>query len=225
MSGDNQKQPGMDRRRFLAASCGAALGFLLGRGMAGASGGREELGFAPPARPQERGGSKAVLIAYASRCGSTGGVAQAMGEALGGLGASVDLRLVENVKELGSYQAVIVGSAIRAGRWLPEATAFVKSNQEALGSLPLAFFVVCMTMREDTHENRAKVLAYLDPLRKGAPGLTPAAVGLFPGAVDYGKLSFMHRSILEAKGVPEGDYRDLPAVRAWASQVGPALLA
>ena len=166
-----------------------------------------------------------VLVAYASRCGSTGSVAEAIGAVLCGMGATVDVRLVENVKDLGPYQAVIVGSAIRRGNWLPEATAFVKSNQDTLSRVPIAYFVVCLTMKDDTAENRDKVLAYLDPVRKGAPAIIPVAVGLFPGVLDFSKLSFVNQSIFKAKGASEGDYRNLAAEKGWASNVGPALAA
>ena len=53
--------------------------------------------------------------------------------------------------------------------------------------------------------------------------MKPALVGLFPGVVDYGKLSFVTKAMLQAKGVPEGDFRNLPAVKSWAAGVGPAL--
>jgi menaquinone-dependent protoporphyrinogen oxidase len=164
-----------------------------------------------------------VLVAYASRCGSTGSVAEAIGNGLCGMGASVDVRLVENVKDLSPYQAVIVGSAIRRGNWLPEATAFVKSHQDVLSRLPIAYFVVCLTMKDDTPENRDKALDYLDPVRKETPGIEPAAVGLFPGVLDFSKLSFVNQSILRVKGASEGDYRNLAAERGWASNVGHAL--
>jgi menaquinone-dependent protoporphyrinogen oxidase len=166
-----------------------------------------------------------VLVAYASRCGSTGSVAEGIGAVLCGMGATVDVRLVENVKDLSPYQAVIVGSAIRRGNWLPEAAAFVKRNQDTLSQLPIAYFVVCLTMKDDTPENRDKALAYLDPIRKGVPRIKPAAVGLFPGVLDFSKLSFVNRSVFKAKGVSEGDYRNLAAEKGWASNVGPALVA
>lgn len=221
MSTGRPDSPGLNRRQFLTVTCGATLALLLDRGIAAAS----DKGHAETTCPKDGQAAKRVLIAYASRCGSTASVAEAMASALCATGASVDLRMVDHVKDLSPYQAVMVGGAIRAGKWLPEAAAFVKNNQEALGRMPLAYFVVCLTMKEDTPDNRAKVLAYLDPVRNSAPGLTPAAVGLFPGAVDFSKLSFMHKTILEAKGVVEGDYRNLPAAHAWASGLGPAFAA
>jgi menaquinone-dependent protoporphyrinogen oxidase len=225
MNGEDQNQPEMNRRQFLLVSCGATLALVMHRGIASASGGQAGQAFVESTCPQSGKAAKRVLVAYASKCGSTGSIAEAMAEVLCAKGASVDVCLVENVKDLSPYQAVIVGSAIRAGKWLPEAKAFVQSNQDSLSQLPTAYFVACLTMKEDTPENRAKVLAYLDPVRKAAPKISPVAVGLFPGAVDFSKLSFMHKSVLEAKGITEGDYRNLPAVKGWASEVAPAFMA
>jgi menaquinone-dependent protoporphyrinogen oxidase len=137
------------------------------------------------------------------------------------MGASADIRLVGNVNDLSSYHAVIVGSAIRRGKWLPEAVGFVKHNQDILGRLPIAYFVVCLTMKDNTAENRSTVMAYLDPVHKEAPKIHPVAVGLFPGAINFSKLSFVDKTILKAKGATEGDFRDWPAVKTWASAVGP----
>ena len=123
---------------------------------------------------------KRVLISYASRCCSTGGVAEAMGQVLCGMGASADIPLVANVNDLSPYHAVIVGSAIRRGKWVREAVGFVKDNQDMLGRWPIAYFVVCLTMKDNTAENRSTVMAYLDPVRKEAPKIQPVAVGLFP---------------------------------------------
>jgi menaquinone-dependent protoporphyrinogen oxidase len=138
-----------------------------------------------------------LLIAYASRCGSTGGVAEAIGQALCETGAAVDVRLVGNVNDLSPYQAVILGSAIRMGRWLPEAVDFVKKHQDTLGRVPTAYFVVCLTMKDDTEENRRKALAYLDPVRKQFLQVKPVDIGLFAGALDYKKLPFTYSLILK----------------------------
>jgi menaquinone-dependent protoporphyrinogen oxidase len=135
------------------------------------------------------------------------------------MGASADIRLVANVKDLSPYHAVIVGSAIRRGKWLPEAVDFVRDNQDILGRLPVAYFAVCLTMKDDTPENRSRVMAYLDPVRKEAQKVNPIAVGLFPGALNFDKLSFVDRMYFQAKGVPEGDYRDWSAVKGWSSAV------
>jgi menaquinone-dependent protoporphyrinogen oxidase len=164
-----------------------------------------------------------ILIAYGSRCGSTGGVAEAVGQVLSAAGATVDVRLVKNVNDVSPYQAVIVGSAIRMGKWLPEVVDFIKTHQETLSRVPVAYFAVCLAMKDDTAENRQKALGYLDPVRKQFPQVKPADIGLFAGAVDYGKLSFAYSLILKVKGAPEGDFRNWEAIRTWAAGVRPAL--
>jgi len=216
-----KEKQGMSRRDFLVLSAGAICTSILSHGIVSAASEKPGSEFIESTCPEDRRMKKRVLISYASRCGSTGGVAEAMGQVLCGMGASADIRLVGNVNDLSAYHAVIVGSAIRRGKWLPEAVGFVKDNQDILGRLPIAYFVVCLTMKDNTAENRSKVMAYLDPVRKEAPKIQPVAVGLFPGAVNFGKLSFVDKTVLKAKGVSEGDYRDWPAVKAWASAVGP----
>src|SRR5512139_3124731 len=91
------------------------------------------------------------LVTYASRLGSTAGVAEAVGRALAGCGAEVDVLPMEAVGDLSSYRAVVAGSAIRGGEWLPEAMQFVRANRSALSQKPFASFLVCMTlaMRND----------------------------------------------------------------------------
>jgi menaquinone-dependent protoporphyrinogen oxidase len=140
-------------------------------------------------------------------------------------GAAVDVRLVKDTNDLSPYQGVIVGSAIRMGKWLPEAVEFVKTYQDSLSRLPVAYFAVCLTMKDDTVENRRKALGYLDPIRKQFPKVKPADIGLFAGAVDYKKLSFASSLILKVKGAPEGDFRNWEAIRIWAAGVCPALQA
>jgi len=66
---------------------------------------------------------------------------------------------MRNVKNLNSYQGVIVGSAIYRGKWMPEAVNFVKANAELLSQIPVAYFMVCMTMHKPTEENRRKALS------------------------------------------------------------------
>jgi len=164
-----------------------------------------------------------LLIAYGSRCGSTGGVTEAIGQVLSTAEAAVDLRLVKNVNDLSPHQGVIVGSAIRMGKWLPEAAEFVKTHQETLSRLPVAYFTVCLTMKDDTVENRRKALGFLDPVRKQFPQVKPVDIGLFAGAVDYRKLSLAYSLILKVKGAPEGDFCNWEAIRTWAAAIRPAL--
>ena len=147
-------------------------------------------------------------------------MAQAIGEVLCEGGATVDVRLAKEVTDVNGYRAAVVGSAIRMGSWLPEAAEFVETHRDSLSQMPVAYFATCMALQEDTAENRRTAAAYLDPIREK---LAPVDVGLFAGAMDYGKLPFVFRLLMKAIKSPEGDFRDWDAIRAWSTSVSPAL--
>jgi menaquinone-dependent protoporphyrinogen oxidase len=162
-----------------------------------------------------------LLVAYATRHGSTAGVAKAIGEVLHEGDVEVDVRLAQDVSDLSPYRAVIVGSAIRMGRWLPEAVQFVEAHQEALSRLPMAYFLVCLTMCDDTEDSRRTVASYLDPVRSI---VQPVDIGLFAGAVDYRKASLLLRLFMKLAKTPEGDFRRWDEIRAWAANLRQKLL-
>lgn len=214
----------MSRRDFLILAGGTICTTLLPCSAVAASVGRKPATkFIESTCEKEGNIQRKILIAYASRCGSTGEVADTIGRTLCGTGVSTEVRLVEDLNDLSPYQAVILGSAVRVGKWLPEAAAFVKKHRDALSRMPVAYFVVCMTMKDDTLENRRKASAFLDPVRKLAPRVKPVGTGLFAGATDFRKLSFVQRSILKSKGIPDGDFRNWDAIRAWAVNLRPAI--
>jgi menaquinone-dependent protoporphyrinogen oxidase len=163
---------------------------------------------------------KKVLIAYASRAGSTAEVAEVIGQVLQGGGIPADVLPAGQVADVSIYRSVILGSAIRMGRWLPEATRLVERSQAALAGMPTAFFSVCLTMQKDTPENRRTVENYMSPVLQK---VRPSSIGLFGGKMDYSRLGFLDRLIVsKMKKVPEGDYRDWSAIRRWAVKVPPA---
>jgi menaquinone-dependent protoporphyrinogen oxidase len=94
-----------------------------------------------------------ILVTYASRAGSTAGVAEAISKALVESGAQVEVRPMQDVKDLTLYQALVAGSAIQAGQWLPEALQFVQTHRAVLAQKPCATFTVCMTlaMKNETY--------------------------------------------------------------------------
>ena len=144
-----------------------------------------------------------ILVAYATRAGSTAEVAQAIAEVLRARSGddTVDVLPVKEVNDLSPYRAVIAGSAIRMGRWLPEAVDFVAKNQAELAKVPVAFFLVSGYLKDDTPEMRTRVSAFLDPVRKI---LQPGKEGLFAGKTG------------------KGDWRNWDQIRAWAVDAIPA---
>jgi menaquinone-dependent protoporphyrinogen oxidase len=161
---------------------------------------------------------KRVLVTYASKYGSTGGVADAIGKELCAKGVNADVVLIKNVSNVGSYQGVVIGSAIYMGKWMSEAIDFVNKNQDILRQMPVVYFLVCMTLSQPTEEKRAQVLSYMDPILKAVPKIKPVGIGTFAGALDYSNLSWLNKKILKSKGTPEGDFRDWNAIRSWARE-------
>jgi hypothetical protein len=96
---------------------------------------------------------------------------------------------------------------------LPEAANFVNENRATLQRVPTAYFTVCATLIEDTPANRARAAGFIAPVRAM---FTPAAEGYFSGKVDPNSLSFIENISLQAKGVPQGDFRDWDKITNWA---------
>jgi menaquinone-dependent protoporphyrinogen oxidase len=161
---------------------------------------------------------KSVLVTYASKYGSTGGVADAIAKELCAKGVKADVVLIKNASNVGSYQGVVIGSAIYKGKWMSEAIDFVNKNQDVLRQMPVAYFLVCMTLSQPTERKRAQVLSYMDPILKAVPKIKPVGIGTFAGALNYSNLSWLTKKIMESKGSPEGDFRDWNAIRAWARE-------
>lgn len=169
-----------------------------------------------------------ILVTYASRTGWTVGVAETVGKTLAENGAQVDVLPMREVKDLSVYQAVVAGSAINGGEWLPEAMQFVRAHQAELKHKPFAAFLVCMTLSmRNADQYRTHVSTWLNPVRALA---RPVSEALFAGGLDISKIpSFGDRLKFRLSvmfGVwKEGDHRDWNAIRAWAAALKPLLTA
>ena len=133
-----------------------------------------------------------ILVAYASRTGSTAGVAEAIGKTLMEKGAQVDVQPMQDVKALTPYRAVVAGSAIQNRQWLPEAMQFVQTHRVALNQKPFAMFSVCMTLAMRNGEKyRPAVSEWIAPVQRL---VHPVSEGLFAGVLDIRKIpSFSDR--------------------------------
>lgn len=159
--------------------------------------------------------SKKVLVGYATRTGSTVGVAEAIGKRLAKRGYAVDVRPMKEHPGVSGYDAVVLGSAVNGGAWLPEAVSFVKANREALGRTPVSLFCVHIMNMGDEPKHVARRNAYLNTLREV---VTPAQEAFFAGKGPTAEdTSLIARWAFKAfGGGGEGDCRDWDAIDAWA---------
>lgn len=156
-----------------------------------------------------------VLVTYASRAGSTAGVATTIGETLTARGFVVDMAPIGDGPAVDGSQAVVIGSAVHGGRWLPEAEAFVNENRHALSRVPVALFSVHIMNLKDNAKSRTRRVAYLDGVR---PLLPPADEAFFAGKMDTSTISALAIGLIRLfRIMPVGDHRDWAAVRGWAA--------
>jgi menaquinone-dependent protoporphyrinogen oxidase len=162
---------------------------------------------------------KKILITYATKAGSTVEIAAVIGESLSKRGFQVDVKPVSENPAIDGYQAVLMGSAIRMGSWLPEAVDFVRQNQAALNQLPTSIFTVHMLNSGDDETSRTARQAYTVSVRKLLPSADEV---FFKGRLDPKTLSFFDRLIAKAVKTPDnppGDFRDWDQIRAWTENV------
>jgi menaquinone-dependent protoporphyrinogen oxidase len=162
-----------------------------------------------------------ILVTYATWAGATHAVADVVAEVLRAAGATTDVRPVNDTKDLTPYDAVVLGTSVHAGRVPRAVPAFARRLREPLAALPVACFVVCLTMCEDTPETRATATAYLEPVLKAAPDMHPVDVGLFAGALitegqDFDRLNPILKGMVSNMAKSNTDHRDWAAIRAWA---------
>jgi len=224
--------PEITRREFMRRSA-----YLAGGGMCALSTGSgllmptesraADIAFLETSCGENHPQPRRVLVAYASMHGSTGEVAQAIGQTLCGHGVAADIRLIKSVNTITPYNAVIVGSAVRSDKWLSEAIRFVETNRIALSQIPVAYFLTCLTLTKGSEENSGRARSYMDSVLNAVPEVKPADVGLFAGVLDYSKYSAgmgaVMRYKMRSKGVEEGDYRDWDAIKSWAGRAAGAI--
>lgn len=158
-----------------------------------------------------------VLVTAASRHGATRELAQVIDEVLVERGLDVTLLPPDEVADVSEYDALVIGSAVYAGRWLPDAKAIVQRHAAVL---------------------RMKRVWLFSSGPLGEPPLPPedppdgvvlretieaAEHRVFPGRLDPAALGTGERLIVKVVRAPAGDFRPWPAVRAWAAAIASAL--
>ena len=163
-----------------------------------------------------------VLVAYASKHGATEEIAERIGVTLRAAGLAVDVDRAGEIDAVARYDAVVLGSAVYVGRWRGEASRFLKQHRDALAERPTWLFSSGPTGDGEPVEATSgwTFPASLKPLLES---IAPRDVALFHGKLDPDELGFFERWIVRRVGAPEGDFRDLEAIDAWARSIAEAL--
>jgi menaquinone-dependent protoporphyrinogen oxidase len=163
-----------------------------------------------------------VLVAYATKYGATQEIAAAIGGALSSAGLAVDVLQVDRVKDVSSYRAVILGSAVYVGQWRKEAVAFLVKHEVALSERPVWLFSSGPSGKGDPGQLMSG-WKFPEAQKPIAERIHARETALFHGALDPDKLSLLEKLILKGVKAPLGDFRDFESVRAWGSTIAAAL--
>jgi menaquinone-dependent protoporphyrinogen oxidase len=131
-----------------------------------------------------------ILVAYATRSGSTQEVAEAIAVTLRERGLAVDIQPMRDVQAIDQYQAVVLGAPLYIAHWHKDALHFLARHREALVQRPTAIFALG-PLHADEKEFQ-EVRGQLEKELAKFPWLKAEATAIFGGRFDPQKLSFPH---------------------------------
>lgn len=162
-----------------------------------------------------------ILVAYASRHGSTEEVAADIAATLRDEGYSVTFKPAKELQALSSYQAVVLGAPLYMYRWHKDARRFLSRHKKTLSERPTAVFALGPT--RDPHDE-AEWQSSREQLNKeleNFPWLEPVSLKMFGGKFDPESLKFPMNKF--AASEPPTDIRDWDRIRTWARELGTRL--
>jgi menaquinone-dependent protoporphyrinogen oxidase len=157
-----------------------------------------------------------ILVAFASKKGSTTEIAQAIGKELEASGHIADVTEMRTVTSLTGYNAVVIGGPMYIGKMISDTGKFVRRHYNDLEKVPVAGFIVSLApVTRDPVDRKYAQKA----LRAALAPLQPVAETVFAGKLDPAKLSWLQKLMVEKAKSPVGDFRDWTAIAAWAREL------
>jgi menaquinone-dependent protoporphyrinogen oxidase len=168
-----------------------------------------------------------ILVAYASRHGSTQGIAARIAERLRADGLDVALLAAAEVPDPSRYDAFIVGGAAYMFHWLKDATSFVRENRTLLAARPTWLFSSGPIGTATVDEEGRDVLETTVPkeFAELRDAIRPRGEKVFFGAMDPAAkpIGVTERIVTlmpaARNAFPRGDFRDWAAIDAWADDI------
>lgn len=166
-----------------------------------------------------------VLLAYASKYGSTQAVAEAIAETLRESGFEVDLQPMQKVRTLEGYGSIVLGAPLYFGLWHKDALNFLSQNEAALAQRLIAIFALGPISKDEKEMQASR--AQLDKELAKFPWMKPVFMEVFAGSYP-GKLRFPESLIASLPasplhGLPASDVRDWTAIHTWAGSLAAKL--
>jgi menaquinone-dependent protoporphyrinogen oxidase len=158
-----------------------------------------------------------VLVSAASKHGSTDEIARAIGDVLTERGIETEVTPPQEVTTVEGHDAVVLGSAVYAGRWMKEAKELVERSAGALADIDVWLFSSGPIGDPPKPEEDPVDVAEIAE-RTGARGHR-----IFAGKLVKAQLGFGEKAIVMALRAPEGDFRDWDEIRGWASEIADAV--
>jgi menaquinone-dependent protoporphyrinogen oxidase len=154
-----------------------------------------------------------VLITAGSKHGSTAEIAETIAAEMAGRGLDVICRPPGALDSIAGYDAVVIGSAVYAGRWRDEVKEFVERHAAELKELDVWLFssgpLGDPPKPAEDPVDAATMIAETDAREHR----------LFAGKLDKSELNLGERALVRAVKAPYGDFRDREAIRAWAAEI------
>jgi menaquinone-dependent protoporphyrinogen oxidase len=163
--------------------------------------------------------SRKVLVAYATKMGATAAIAAAIGSELRAAGCQVDVHEISAVNAVSEYDAVVLGSAIYAGRWRPEAVRFLRDHERQLRTRPVWLF---HSGPIGASRNQDQPVPH--DVARLADQLHAPTVQTFAGELQADAISGRLARQGEFDSLV-GDSRDWPKIQSWSQEIAAALSA
>jgi menaquinone-dependent protoporphyrinogen oxidase len=165
-----------------------------------------------------------LLIAYASKYGSTAEIAEVIGKELRKRAYNADVKPVDSVDSLDGYEGFVIGSALYAGGWMKPAAKFLRANKKLLAGYPVWLFSSGPTGQGDPNEIMDG-WTFPEDLMPAVETINPKEIILFHGSIDLDKLNFAEKMVIKSVKATIGDFRDWLVIRGWARAIDLALKA
>jgi menaquinone-dependent protoporphyrinogen oxidase len=191
-----------------------------------------------------------VLVAYATRHGSTKEVAEAVAAALTEAGLAAEAKPISDGLDPAGHDAVVVGGPMIMG-WHKDAVRFLRRNRRPLSAVPTAYFITAASLTRTGEDQvrevpvdvdpwlakapkRAEKLSrkeryalpghYLDRPLDVAPDVHPRRVAFFAGSLDLTNMNIFEKLfVLLVVGATPGDGRHWEFIKEWGRSLAAEL--